>query len=383
MAFQGADGNIYTIHPDGGQLRPLTQDANLLDEESARVYGWPTWSPDGERVAFIATHREGQRVKHSLINLRLENSQRVETFSSTDSRPFYLYWSPNGSYISFLTQESDDVSLRLARAGSVVARRLERGSPFYFDWAPDSSALLMHVSGERLAVAKVEGQLEALSDQPGLFAAPAWSRDGRHLLYVTEEKDGRSDLVLAPAPGGQGGEPIRLLRFQGAIAFQWAPVGDQVAYIVTNDPDLGTFGPLWLLDVESGQKTQFTTDNPLAFFWSPDGRKIAYLVPELTTTRANPLSQSQVGLRLGLWVVEVESGERKWLAAFVPSRELLDMLPFFDQYAHSVSFWSPDSRQIVFAGRGEVGGVGVWVVDSENGQRHQIASGPLGVWSWR
>ena len=35
---------------------------------------------------------------------------------------------------------------------------------------------------------------------------------------------------------------------------------------------------------------------------------------------------------------------------FLPSRDQLTMFQFFDQFAHSHSLWSPDSKNLVFAG---------------------------------
>ena len=68
---------------------------------------------------------------------------------------------------------------------------------------------------------------------------------------------------------------------------------------------------------------------------------------------------------------------------YFPEVGIFNYVPFFDQFDQSMSFWSPDSTQIVYAGTSvETGERGVFT--------HQIGSvvpplrlvdGELGVWS--
>ena len=79
-------------------------------------------------------------------------------------------------------------------------------------------------------------------------------------------------------------------------------------------------------------------DHFVAYFWSPDGERILYVKRKLDT---------------GLWtwaVVEVKDGKTYEVVDFVPSRPLLLVFQYFDQYALSHRFWSPDSKRFVFTG---------------------------------
>jgi TolB protein len=54
-----------------------------------------------------------------------------------------------------------------------------------------------------------------------------------------------------------------------------------------------------------------------------------------------------------LWawtVVEVANGQTYDVVDFVPSRPLLLVFQYFDQYALSHRLWSPDSKAFVFTG---------------------------------
>jgi WD40-like Beta Propeller Repeat len=83
--------DIYTISPDGGELTNVTQTPDrLLDE------GGPTWSPDGERIAFVRNALDGS----TIVIRRL--SDGVETLVTdgafVEGSPA---WSPDGRWIAF------------------------------------------------------------------------------------------------------------------------------------------------------------------------------------------------------------------------------------------------------------------------------------------
>ena len=78
----------------------------------------------------------------------------------------------------------------------------------------------------------------------------------------------------------------------------------------------------------------------VAFFWSPDGKRIAYITADT--------GKSQL-----VWhVAEVIGGQERVISTFAPTAHLDFLLDFFDQYALSMSFWSPDSRHLVYPALG-------------------------------
>jgi hypothetical protein len=73
---------------------------------------------------------------------------------------------------------------------------------------------------------------------------------------------------------------------------------------------------------------------PLAAFWSPDARRIAVLVG-----RNDGLAEWQL--------IDIESGQRQILSAFIPSDMYIGYIRYFDAY--TLSPWSADGQWLLMS----------------------------------
>jgi hypothetical protein len=105
--------------------------------------------------------------------------------------------------------------------------------------------------------------------------------------------------------------------------------------------------------------------------------------------QAAPLNQA--GLQFQWWVYHPQSTQIAPLITIRPTFAFLQTIPFFDQYHHSLTFWSPDSRYLVITTETSPEGVpedeeegAVLVVDTTGEYPpHHIADGTIAVWSWQ
>lgn len=345
ILLQGTDGNLYIVSPDGKERYALTNDASRR-----RAYGQPTWSPDGEQIAWNAITRAGA----VLVMSRYDGRERKEI--DLPFLPFYISWSPNGQQLAYLSNwravDGPSMALRVVDLGqgSDTVKTLAAGQPFYFSWSPGGDRLLAHIDGERIEVYDVAAEgstARSLAITGSAFSAPQWSADGERLVYAVA--DAQTQRLLLSDLGGQAVSDVT--DYDGRISFQLSANGRQVAYVATDaDVQASTLGPLYVVDAET-QQTRELSDRPVvAFYWSPDGQKLAFLA--LDTINGH------IGLRWNVWDGRVT----RQYAGFFPSQELLEnYLPFFDQYAQSHRIWSPDSDAFVFVGTLENGESGVWV----------------------
>jgi hypothetical protein len=121
---------------------------------------------------------------------------------------------------------------------------------------------------------------------------------------------------------------------------------------------------LRIVDATSGAVRTLLDRPVVGFFWSPDGRTIAVLVlldpgaPEIDEARvgvavraASPVRGAPAvdlpGIALHLAFVDAATGTlRSERDIRVTDTFAFQVLPYFDQYALSHRFWSPDSSSL-------------------------------------
>src|SRR5438132_9576681 len=58
IAYVGSDDHVYIAEADGSNARQVTRQVSGLSTDQGWSYRWPTYSPDGKRLAF-AGYRAG------------------------------------------------------------------------------------------------------------------------------------------------------------------------------------------------------------------------------------------------------------------------------------------------------------------------------------
>jgi len=180
----------------------------------------PAVSPDGTEIAFVSS-REGDP---EIFVMRADGSnvRRITAFYQEDREP---KWSPDGKWLSFISNREGRDRYFLVRPDGTQLRALS-GAATKLDerelvWSPDSQQVAfverLPDARSRILVASVAGgEPAALTDGQQRDDAPAWSPDGKYLVFVAE-RQGDVDLWLMRADGsGQA----RLTTAPGA---DWLP----------------------------------------------------------------------------------------------------------------------------------------------------------------
>ncbi|MBI3959579.1 MAG: PD40 domain-containing protein [Chloroflexi bacterium] len=365
LLFIGADGNLYSADPDGGRVLALTADASLT-----RLYSQPTWSPTGERIAW--TRIDGGSSDRLVVS-RADGTVEIDT--ELPFPPFYYSWSSNGERLAYLSnwmvQESPTLALRLVDLTGAEASTdtVATGQPLYFSWSPASDFLLTHTDNREVSIFSLAGRSTTLSRRSGNFGAPQWLADPTLLAYAVVD-GAEQQMVIGNLRSGQ---VEKLTYFNGALGFSLSPDGHKVAYTDSESGQgMNSFGPLLVLDLRSAQFRQLSSQPVIAFFWSPDSTSIFYMTAELRS--------GGIGLRLSVW-----NGEKTTdLGRYQPSATFINQyLRFADQYSQSASYWSPDSRHVLFTGHNESGVSGIWVIPADGGPAERVARGVYAAWSKR
>jgi TolB protein len=402
IAYMGSDGNIYTVDPSGVSNTALTDDAQPVPDASGavRYYSDPSWSPKGDNLAFMEVENGPDSGTRFSVWVRAEGDAGARAlFSSPNRAPIYLYWSPDGTQLSFITSDSPGgpLALHLIPIDGSPGRVIDSGQPYYWSWSPTGQAIVAHVGGSatddpdvaRLSLISLGPEVtRSMWDlAPLSFQAPAYSPDGSSVLLAARTEAGRSGLLRVTAADGQV-ETV-LSDDESPVAFAWSPSGTAIATMTFDPSDPSGLGSLSFLQLgPSGEARKVDTeaDRVVAFFWSPDGNELAYFVPVLPGTNGggtNISLKSQSSVSLKLAIADPHDGSSRDVTTFKPTSDFLRILPFFDQYLRSTTIWSPDSRNLAIPAYDAAGKAKIFIVPADSsGEPNPIGEGTLAFWSW-
>ena len=361
LAVLDPGGNLVTVNPDGSEQVVLAE----VEVGQSQVRQ-PTWSPDGRRIAWVHIEvTEAGALAAVIASAGGDGAEPSE--ARTAVVPFYLSWDPTSSRIAYLGSPSEnDIELSILEvAGRSGGTALDAGQPFYLSWAPAGDQLLVHVGEDRLERLGLDGSMTTVADRPGTFRVPVWTDDGRTFFYALAAAGGHR-LVAHDVETETTGEP--LVPFEGLLTFVVSPDGRRIAFQVLEEQRAL---PLSVLDVRSGEVVEISEALMAAFFWSPDGERLLYLDPQP--------DEDRFWYRWGVW-----DGSSSFMTPrFVPSLLVVgEYLPFFEQYAQSMSLWSPDGNAFAYAGASEAGEEGIWIQSARPDRAPVlVADGNFVAWS--
>lgn len=198
-------GTLYVVGTDG---RGLTKFA-----EQVLLRWWPAWSPDGTRIAYSSVEAFDSTRFEGTIGVRvLDTRTGIET-DLTGDRFAYAgppTWSPAGDRLAFVKREIDATEADEGRGvrfgdGDVLVMTLATGATtnltsgrlpevFRVAWSPRDEHLLVLAQQASAGVNAdlssahlldvITGDLTQVSDVGTDAGMPAWSPDGARFAYV-------------------------------------------------------------------------------------------------------------------------------------------------------------------------------------------------------
>jgi Tol biopolymer transport system component len=146
-------------------------------------------------------------------------------------------------------------------------------------WSPDRSRIAFHTNlpGDPVYVADRNGQNERqlLAGKPGFHNHfPTWSRDGRHIYFVSGVPQRYTDLWRIPSAGGAA---ERLTHHSADVAFPAFLDDRTVIYVVSGE---GGSSKLYVMDVERriSHSVSLGVEEYLSIAATTDGRRLAATV---------------------------------------------------------------------------------------------------------
>jgi Tol biopolymer transport system component len=177
-----------------------------------------------------------------------------------------------GQHEGIILMNLNDRTQRLLKTGCLFCDTLS--------WSPDSrwiafgSAAKPGESGEIYAISLDNQQTWQITSPPHSKFDPAWSPDGKYIVYVEEGEP--TDLVLISADGKSSKKITYTPGYETNPA--WSPDGKTIAFLY-RDSRFPAAAEIWLMDTDGRNRRKVSDFSaglaPIS--WSPDGNQIAFV----------------------------------------------------------------------------------------------------------
>ena len=178
-----------------------------------RQIGRPTWSPDGNNIAFISN----MSGRNNIWVVPAEGGFPTQ-LTVSDQRQSGITWSPDGKWIAYQSDydgdEQWDIFLVSPKTGKVVnlthTREIAETNP---TWSPDGRYLAYEVKPKTSAAVEIDiydmvmrevKHLTTNTPQDKRNANPIWSRDAKYIVYTQDQAKGTdSNIFIADVATGR------------------------------------------------------------------------------------------------------------------------------------------------------------------------------------
>jgi Tol biopolymer transport system component/DNA-binding winged helix-turn-helix (wHTH) protein len=214
----------------------------------------PALSPDGRSLAFVSD-RTGA---HEIHVVALTPGAREVAVTSDGGQNTQPAWSPDGAWIAFHSRKRRGVWV-VPATGGAARQVVDFGSRPA--WSPDGTRIAFTSDAGGMAGQSVIGtvrpdgtgrtEVTRIGGPPGGHREPAWSRDGKTLVFAVSSGRWSQEIWTVPAAGGA---PRRVAApFIGGLDPQFAP-GDRALYWGAGSPRFDGFA-LWVQPMDASTMT--------------------------------------------------------------------------------------------------------------------------------
>jgi Tol biopolymer transport system component/serine/threonine protein kinase len=355
--------------------------------------GRPALSPDGSQIAFMWNGGEGE---HFDIYVKLvdEAAPPLRLTHSPGAFAGWPVWSPDGHRIAFLRCTNNSASIFLISALGGAERKIAepRFCPGIFDWSPDGRSLAFSDKDfaeqpDSIFLVSLETGNRRRLTTPGRLEQdfePKFSPDGKAVAFVRVHDLIVGDIFLVPV---EGGEPRRVTSVGGDFAgLTWTHDGQEIVFAY----HVGEYGGLWRIKVKGGTPErvaeaaavnasepaisrqanrlayrQISTNSNIWRLPLPFKGKRSVPVKLISSTRSQNVQQYSPDGRKIVFASDRSGTNQIWVCDADGSNPV--QLTFMNAPNVGTPRWSPDGRSIVFDSTAS-GHNGVYLIGSDGGK---------------
>ena len=291
VAEDKQQSDLWRVGWDGGRSEQLTHTPESSEWQ-------PQWSSDGRWLAFLAD-RGGDDAKTQVWVMPARGGEARQVTKFADGVEDFV-WSPDGTRLAVIASDPEraDGAPKPKNPPPIVIRR--------YQFKEDGTGYLTDRRKHLHVVDVASGHATQLTRGDHDEQLPSWSPDGRTIAFVTKrgadpDRHLNYDIYLiAPKAGAT---ERQLTSFAGSDLDpywesrpSWSPDGKRIAYLQSGEDKWIYYAPwqLAVIEVASG-KSAIPAPIDRAFTkprWAPDGRSVLSLIEQNRVTHLSRVDVS-------------------------------------------------------------------------------------------
>ncbi len=245
VSYGNSSEDIFILDVSRGKAHNLTSYMNNSHE------GEPDWSADGSQIAFSS--RDVESNMSDIFAMDMDGGNLRQLTPMDAEYDFSPAWSPDSQRLVYIAYRASHADVYIMDADGSDARPLTNTqlAESFPSWSPDGDLIafgLAHESANYIYIADaVDGDTQQLI--PGHFITPVWAPDGTHLAFMGGGFQARIYLTDV------GERTFRSFAIPGSLySLTWLPDSQHIAFV--SDLASGTTG-VYVMDIANGSQAPF------------------------------------------------------------------------------------------------------------------------------
>lgn len=194
VTSKDVDSSVVTMNADGSNRK-------LVFQAVQGAAFAPSWSPDGQRIAFgYGGFLQGRRTAGAKVVLVNRDGSGVRELTADMPNAGFPSWSADGKEIVYRSFGPKDMGLRIFNLDTQTTRSLTDGSDNLPYWSPDGTRILFtRKQGDNFDIYTIKPDgtdVHRLTSFPANDAHAVWSQDGQHILWNSGEYGFKDEAAL-------------------------------------------------------------------------------------------------------------------------------------------------------------------------------------------